>query len=168
MIDHPANPPATAKELAQAQAQFGAAAQELLAIHALHDGAELFRHDDECRFLVAAIDQWGELLQRAIQSAEKVTWQDDKDEIPPYLYSAIAFGMIPGDHARWLLITEGEHAGKIMHSDSDLMDESPRFDSMAQFMSALLQDPARVLNCGGHARYVVDGRERFAVRYREQ
>ena len=67
MIDHPANPPATAKELAQAQAQFGAAAQELLAIHALHDGAELFRHDDECRFLVASIDQWGELLQRAIQ-----------------------------------------------------------------------------------------------------
>lgn len=164
-VTHEANPPADPEEVAAMTARYGAAARDLLAMYELHDGAALFQQGSECGFYIAPIGEWGELLERAVDWAEDVTWQDEKEAIPPYLYSAIAFGMIPGDSERWLLITEGEHAGKIMLSDTDLIEESPRFASITEFMATLLDDAARVINCGGYVRYQVDGEERFAVRY---
>lgn len=166
-IDHAVYPPALPKLLKQLQEKYGPASSDLLAIHALHDGAELFRYAGECGFYLSPIAEWDENLQRAIDWAEDVTWQDDKDEIPKYLYSAIAFGYTPGDHERWLLITEGEHAGKIMLSDSDVPDDSPRFESLVEFFGTLIFDAARVLNCGGHTRYDFKGGELFPIRYLE-
>jgi len=165
-ITHEANPPADPQAVAALERKFGPVARDLLGLYRLHDGAALFRHGDEYGFYLAPINEWDEMLQGAIDWAEDVTWQDEKDEIPKYLYSAIAFGMIPGDSERWLLITEGEHAGGIMLSDTDLIEESVRFKSIGEFVAALIDDAARVLNCGGHVRYMVDGEERFAVRYR--
>lgn len=165
-ITHEAHPPADAATLAELRNKYGAAANDLLDLYAVHDGAALFQHGETCGFYMAPIAEWGELLERAVDWAEDVSWADDPESIPPYLYSAIAFGMIPGDSERWLLITEGEHAGRIMLSDSDLYEESPRFAGIAEFVAALHDDAARVLNCGGYVRYQVDGEERFAVRYR--
>jgi hypothetical protein len=73
--------------------------------------------------------------------------------------------MRPGASERWLLITAGEHAGKVMLSDTDLIEDSARFESITEFIATLLDDAARVINCGGYVRYKVDGEERFAVRY---
>jgi hypothetical protein len=73
--------------------------------------------------------------------------------------------MIPLDSERWLFITEGEHAGKILLSDTDLIEGTARVTSITEFMAALHDDAARVLNCGGYVRYLLDGEERFAVRY---
>ncbi len=164
-VTHEANPPADPEEIAAMTEKYGAAARDLLAMYELHDGAALFQQGSECGFHIAPIAEWGELLEHAVDWAEDVTWQDEKEAIPPYLYSAIAFGRIPGDSERWLLITEGEHTGKIMLSDTDLIDEIPRFESITEFMATLLDDAARVINCGGYVRYQVDGEERFAVRY---
>lgn len=73
--------------------------------------------------------------------------------------------MIPFDSERWLLITEGEHAGKILLSDTDVIVDEPRFESVRELMATLLHDAGRILGCGGHVRYVVDGDEVFPMRY---
>lgn len=52
--------------------------------------------------------------------------------------------MIRGDSERWLLITKGEHAG---NPATDLVEESPLFESITEFMAKLLDDAARVINC---------------------
>jgi hypothetical protein len=156
----------SAKLLKATTAHFGAAASEILSAYALHDGAELFVSEGECGFYLAPMAEWPVLLERAVEWAEKVTWNDEKDEIPKYLYSAIAFGLIPGDSERWLLVTEGPHAGTVMLSDTDLIEDEPRFASFGEFLAALLADAPRVLNSGGHVRYPApDGEELFPVRY---
>ena len=164
-VTHHANPPADAKTIAAMRAKYGDVARDLLAMYEKHDGANLFQHGEACGFQIAPIAEWDVLLGHAIDWAEDVTWADEHEEIPPYLYSAIAFGMIPYDSERWLFITEGEHAGKILLSDTDLIEGSVRFDSITEFMAALHDDAARVINCGGYVRYRVDGEEMFAVRY---
>jgi hypothetical protein len=164
-VTHNANPPADAPTIAAMLAKYGEVARDLLAAYEKHDGASLFQHGDTCGFYIAPIAEWGELHERAVEWAEEVTWGGEHEEIPPYFYSAIAFGMIPGDSERWLLITEGEHKGKIMLSDTDLIEDSTRFAGITEFMAALHDDAARVLNCGGYVRYLLDGEERFAVRY---
>ncbi len=165
-VRHAAYPPPSRKLVDEMARRFGPAARDLLSVYAVHDGAELFLVDGEPGFCLAPIAQWPELLERAVEWAEGVTWQDEKDEIPKYLYSAIAFGMIPGDSERWLLVTEGPHAGKVMLSDTDLIEGEPRFDSFADFVSTLLVDAARVLNSGGHVRYAGKGGEEiFPIRY---
>jgi hypothetical protein len=167
-IDHVANSPASPNALKNAKDKYGPIVNDLLAIHAVHDGAELFRYMGECGFYFVPIAEWDEYLARAVEWAEDVTWQDDKDEIPRHLYSAIAFGYQPGDSERWLLITEGDHAGKIMLSDSDLPEDTPRFESLAEFVGTLIFDAARVLNSGGYIRYQYKGDELFPIRYLEQ
>lgn len=164
-VSHEANPPAPAALLRAMADRHGEAARELLAMHARHDGAALFQHRDTCGFCLASIEEWDALRERAIDWAENVTWQGEHDEIPPMLYDAIAFGFIPGDSEVWLLITSGEHAGKVMLSDTDLIGDSPRFESIGEFVATLLDDAARIINCGGYVRYEVEGEERFAVRY---
>ncbi len=165
-LKHLVNPPAAPAALAQIEKKYGAVAREIVEVFAEHNGAELFMHNDECGFCVAPVEHWEKLLREAIEWAEDVTWQDDRDDIPPYLYSAIAFGFIPGDSERWLFITEGEHAGKVMLSDTDLTDDHPRFDSLAHFFAMLLTDAPRVLNSGGYVRYHIGNEELFPIAYR--
>ena len=54
---------------------------------------------------------------------------------------------------RWLLVTEGEHAGRIMLSDTDVIDGRPRFASLAHFLATLLEDTGRILSSGGYVSY---------------
>lgn len=164
-VRHVLNPPASASDLVNARDRFGPAAAELLSIYEIADGGQLFSREGECAFYFGAISEWDTLHSRAIEWAEGVTWQSEPEEIPAYLYSAIAFGMIPFDSERWLLITEGEHAGKILLSDTDVIEDEPRFESVREFMATLLHDAGRILGCGGHVRYVVDGDEVFPMRY---
>lgn len=151
-LAHPAAPPDT---LAALQTRYGAAAEGLLAMYAEHDGAQLFQYQGECGFYLVPTSEWAGELQHAIDWAEQVTWQDEKEEIPAYLYSAIPFGLTPGDSERWLLVTEGEHAGCVMLSDTDVMEDSPRFRSIEHFMSTLLTDSVRILASGGYVSYQV-------------
>jgi hypothetical protein len=167
-ITHVCGAPASKSALLTLTKRYGDAIKDLLDIYAIHDGAELFQYQGECGFYMAPIDQWDELLAQAVQWAEDVTWQEEKQDIPRYLYTAVAFGMIPGDSERWLLITEGKHAGTIMLSDTDLTEDEPRFESLTQFMSTLLNDTGRILNCGGHVRYEVKGEELFPIQYLAQ
>jgi hypothetical protein len=164
-VKHVVNPAAPATTIAKLKKRYGVAAKELLDLYAVHNGAELFKYKKECGFYLGPIEDWPELHSRATEWAEKVTWQDERDQIPKYLYSAIAFGAIPGDNERWLLITEGNHAGCVMLSDTDLIDETPRFETFGHFISALLNDTGRILNCGGQVRYLVKGEELFPIRY---
>lgn len=166
-VSHWLGGPANPASLVAAREQFGSIADELLSVYVLHDGAELFRFEGECGFCLAPMAAWEELLDHAVGWARDVTWQDDEDEIPPYLYSAIAFGLIPGDSERWLFITEGPHAGKIMLSNSDLIEDQARFDSLAHFFSAMVHDTGRVLGSGGYVRYEVAGEELFPIAYAE-
>jgi hypothetical protein len=165
-IKHAAYAAPSERLLAKAAEKFGPASREILEAYALHDGAELFLANGEPGFFLAPITQWPELLARAVEWAEGVTYHQEPEEIPKALYSAIAFGLIPGDSERWLLITEGEHAGKVMLSDSDLPEGDARFDSFGEFLACLLVDAPRILNCGGHVRYPGKrGQELFAIRY---
>jgi len=164
-IRHIVNSPAPTKLLSKLTKKYGPIVSDLLSIYAAHNGAELFQYKGECGFYLAPIEQWDNLHAQAVEWAESVTWQADKSDVPPYLYSAIAFGMIPGDSERWLFITEGQHAGKIMLSDADLIDDQPRFVGVAHFLSTLLNDVGRILNCGGYIRYAIGDTELFPIRY---
>lgn len=150
--------------LAELRRKHGTAADELLSVYQRSNGAELFQYEGESGFCLAPEREWPELLAQAIDWAETVTWQDANDEIPAYLYTAIAFGYIPGDSERWLLITEGQHAGKIMLSDTDLIDDQPRFESFSQFAATLVNDAGRVIGSGGHIRYLVGEDELYPIR----
>lgn len=157
-LRHVVAPPASSRNLDRIRSRHGSIVEELLSIHALHDGAELFVVDAEPGFVFAPIDQWEELTQEAIEWGS--IQFSDKCEIPAYLHSAIAFAEIPGDAAKWLLITEGPHAGKIMKAEDDLLNDRPRFDSIARLLAVLLADAKRVLS-GGHVRYG----DLFPIRY---
>ncbi|MCB1602378.1 MAG: hypothetical protein KDI60_18825 [Xanthomonadales bacterium] len=150
--------------VAELRRKHGTAADELLSVYQRHNGAELFQFEGESGFCLAPEREWPELLAQAIDWAETVTWQDATDEIPAYLYTAIAFGYIPGDSERWLLITEGQHAGKIMLSDTDLIEDQPRFESFSQFAATLLNDAGRVIGSGGYIRYLVGEDELYPIR----
>ena len=164
-VTHVAYSPAPASLLKSISGKYGAVADELLAVYAIHNGAELFMAEGEAGFCLVPIEHWGEMLAHAMEWAEDVTWQDEEEEIPSYLRSAIAFGLIPGDHERWILVTEGPHAGTVMLSDTDVIDDEPRFRTLADFFGTLLLDSARILNSGGHVRYGPDDQEVFPIRY---
>lgn len=165
-IEHEAESPAAAATLVALRKQYGEIAQPLLDVYACHDGAALFKYADEPGFYLAPVAEWDTLKRRAVEWAEEVTWQDEKDSIPSYLYTAIAFGMNPGDSELWLFITAGPHAGKILRSDTDLIEDSPRFESLAHFFAAALHDVGRVLNCSGHVSYTFDDTQLYPIRYR--
>lgn len=159
---------ASPQDLARVEKRYGPVVKELLDLYAAHDGADLFCHEGEPAFCMVPMAHWQELLDEAIGWAETVTWQFERDEIPSYLYSAIAFGYIPLDSEKWLFITEGEHAGKIMLSDTDLIEAQPRFASLGEFVATLLADTPRILNCGGYVRYLIDDENCFPVAYRPE
>jgi len=164
-VTHRANPPAPPDRIARLAERHGPAARDLLAMLAVHDGAELFVHGDTCGFVLVDSDAWDALRDEAIEWAQAVTWQDEPEAIPACLRSAIPFGKIPGDSESWLLVTEGEHAGCVMLSDTDMIEDRPRYASLAHFMAALREDSARILNCGGFVRYRLDGEECVALAY---
>ena len=152
-VKHEAQAGMGGTKVAALKKQYGAAATALLEVYAAHDGVALFVVNGEAAFHLVPTAQWAEHMVDVMSWAEDVTWQDDPDEIPAYLKSAIPFGHTPGDSERWLLITEGEHAGKVMLSDSDVCDEEPRFSSITEFMSTLIVDAERIVGCGGYVCY---------------
>lgn len=152
-VSHVLNPPASAKDLAKAHATFGIAAKNLLDIYALHNGGDLFKYRKTTGFVLVSMEHWAELHAHAVEWAE-MAW--DKEDIPAYFYSAIAFGKIPGDKDCWLLITEGKFAGTIMYSDTDSIDE-PSFKNIHDFFSNLLHNTGNILNIGAYVQYQVQG-----------
>ncbi len=164
-LKHIKNPPAKHKDLVRLEKKYGLFAKEILDVYALHNGAKLFEYENACGFYMASIEEWDDLRNDAITWAEEVTWQEDKDEIPAYLYSAIAFGMIPGDSERWLYITEGKHAGKVMLSDTDLIDDEPRFESLAHFFATLQNDAPKIIGSGGYVHYNVGDEHLCPIQY---
>jgi hypothetical protein len=158
-VEHRAGKPLSPKSLAALAQKYGAAARPLLDIYAKYDGLELFAVSSDATFYFLPVDAWAEHHGNVMSWATEVTWNDAIDEMPAYLRTAIAFGYIPGDYERWLLITEGEHAGKIMLSDSDAIEDEPRFESLAHFVAALIYDTERTLGSGGYISYSKDGSE---------
>ena len=157
-ISHRGHAPADHQRLTQLSRRYGASASALLELLSLHDGAALFIVDRVAALELLPSCAWPEHLQAVMEWAEQVTWADDNDEIPSYLSTAIPFAHTPGDSERWLLITEGAHASKIMLSDTDVLEDEPRFESLAEFMATLAVDPARILACGGHVCFDRHGR----------
>jgi len=156
-VTHQLGDPANPARIAALAEQYGAAAADLLAAYAAHDGAALFVQGREAGFHIAPIAEWPEHQDQVMQWAREVTWNQDPEELPDYLESAIPFGYIPGDYERWLLITRGQHAGTVMLSDTDSIDDQPRYASIGEFFAALILDTDRVLGCGGHVSYA-DGK----------
>jgi hypothetical protein len=158
-VMHHAGKPLPSQVLAGLAKKYGAAAKPLLDIYAKYDGLELFAVSPDATFYFLPVDSWAEHHDNVMSWATEVTWNDAPGEIPAYLRTAIAFGYIPGDYERWLLITEGEHAGKIMLSDTDVINDTPRFESLAHFAAALIHDIERTLGSGGYISYNRDGTE---------
>ena len=110
-------------------------------------------------FVARLLDQRGgaandaELCWDLREAARDVTWQDEPQDVPDWLESAIPFGCTPGDSERWLLPTRGPHAGRVLLSDTDVIDDSPRYASIGHFFAALLLDTRRTLGIGGFVNY---------------
>jgi hypothetical protein len=156
-VTHTAGRPLAAMRLASLRKQYGNAADDLLDIYAKYDGLALFATPSEAAIYIVPVSEWAEHHERVIDWCTQVTWSDALDEMPPYLHTAIAFGYTPGDAERWILITEGQHAGKIMLSDTDSIEDTPRFETIAHFVAALTQDIERTLGSGGYISYSEDG-----------
>lgn len=166
-VTHQFADPADPVRIAALRKQYGAPAAALLDAYALHDGAALYMVREEAGFHFLPIEAWAEHGEMVMDWARNVTWNDDPEELPPYLESAIAFGYTPGDSERWILITEGQWAGQVMLSDTDAIDDAPRFESIAAFFAALTLDIENVLGNGGFVSYV-DGKTDglyYPVRY---
>ncbi|MEQ1516110.1 MAG: hypothetical protein ABL931_06435 [Usitatibacteraceae bacterium] len=155
-VVHRAGGPAPANEVAALRKKLGSPADALLDIYAKFNGLELFATTAETALYFVSVEQWSEHHDAVMSWATEVTWGGEPEEIPDYLHTAIAFGYTPGDSERWLLITEGEHAGKIMLSDTDVIDDSPRFESIGHFVATLVLDMARVIGNGGYISYSKD------------
>jgi hypothetical protein len=155
-VAHTAGGPLATNKLASLGRQYGNAANDLLDIYAKYDGLALFATPAEAAIHILPVSAWAEHHARVMEWSTEVTWNDALDEMPPYLQTAIAFGYTPGDSERWILITEGQHAGKIMLSDTDSIEDTPRFDSIAHFVAALTQDVERTIGSGGYISYGKD------------
>ncbi len=156
-VKHIAQEPATAARIMELRAQYGTAAASLLDLLAAYDGAALFFTNNEAAFILLPSAEWPGHMADVMGWAQDVTWHDALEEIPTYLRTAIPFGYTPGDSERWLLITEGEHAGKVMLSDTDVIEDEPRFESLVEFMSTLIVDTKRIIGCGGYISYAKNG-----------
>jgi hypothetical protein len=126
-------------------AQYGAVSDALLNMYAAHDGAALFVEDDFVAISLLPIVQWLAQSKRVMAWAREVLWSSEPEDMPTYLQSAIPFCRRGEETWCWLLITEGRHAGKIMFFDEDVLDESPSFGSLQEFMATLILDPQRIL-----------------------
>jgi len=152
-VKHRSGGRADAKEIAALRRQYGRVAGELLDLYAEHDGCELFVANRKPGFRFVPIGAWSNHRQMVMDWATQVTWSQDPEELPAWLESAIPFGWIEGDSERWILVTEGPHAGRVMLSDTDVIDEEPRFQSVGEVVASLTVDTMRVLGCGGYLSY---------------
>jgi hypothetical protein len=156
-VMHEVAGPADAARIAALRKQYGAPADALLDAYALHDGAALYIVGDAPGFHFLPLSEWEAHADDVMSWAQNVTWSDEPDELPPYLETAIAFGYTPGDSERWILITEGPWAGQVMLSDTDAIEDAPRYASIAAFFAALTLDIENVLGNGGFVSYM-DGK----------
>ncbi len=161
-VVHRAQTPLAPKKVEQLRVRHGDAADALLAIYAAANGVEFFVAKNEPGFILLSVEDWKEGIGRVMSWARDVDFQDEPDEIPNYLEHAIPFGLIPGDARFWLLVTQGKHAGKVMLSGDDVLDDQPRYDSIGEFFAALMLDIPRVLGSGGYVSY---GHEEHEVSY---
>jgi len=156
-VTHQFAGPADPARIAALRKQYGAPADALLDAYALHDGAALYIAQEQVGFHFLPLSDWEAHADDVMSWAENVTWNGEPEELPPYLKSAIAFGYTPGDSERWILITEGQWAGQVMLSDTDAIEDEPRYASIAAFFAALALDIENVLGNGGFVSYM-DGK----------
>jgi hypothetical protein len=152
-VTHQLGDPPDAARIAELRARHGDAAADLLDVYAAHDGAALFVAGEEAGFYLVPLAQWPEHIECVMDWAREVTWGQEPEELPDYLESAIPFGYTPGDSERWILVTRGAHAGAVMLSDTDVIDDQQRYASIAEFLAALLLDTENVLGNGGYVSY---------------
>lgn len=152
-VVHRAQKPLTAKKIEQLRTQHGDAADALLDIYAVTNGVEFFVAKSEPGFVLLPLELWKESIDQVMLWARDIDFQGEPDRIPDYLERAIPFGLIPGDARYWLLITQGKHAGKVMLSGDDVLDDQPRYESIGEFFAALVLDIPRVLGSGGYVSY---------------
>ena len=152
-VAHELGGPADAAVIAAMRKRYGAAAADLLDLYAAHDGAALFIHAGEPGLYLVPIAQWPDHLENVMSWAREVTWNGEPEEMPDYLDSSIPLGFTPGDAERWILVTAGPHAGTVMLSDTDVIDDTPRFGSLREFLAAVLLDVEGVLGNGGYVCY---------------
>jgi len=156
-VTHRLGAPADPARIAGLKRQYGAPAHDLLDLYALHDGADLYIAQGNTGLQLLPIDQWAENAELVMHWAREVTWGAEPEELPAYLESAIAFGYTPYDSERWILVTEGPFAGCVMLSDTDTIEDKPRYPSLAAFLAALTLDIENVLGNGGFVSYL-DGK----------
>jgi hypothetical protein len=165
-VSHQVAGPADPARIAALREQYGAPADALLDAYALHDGAALYIVREEVGFHFLPLSDWEAHGDDVMNWAQNVTWNGEPEELPPYLESAIAFGYTPGDSERWILVTEGQWAGQVMLSDTDAIEDAPRFESIAAFFAALTLDIENVLGNGGFVSYVGEnGGNYYPLRY---
>ena len=152
-VTHQFGDPADTALLQRMRAPYGAVIDDLLAAYARHDGAALYVAGEEAGFHFLPIAQWAEHGENVMDWATNVTWGNDPEELPDYLESAIAFGFTPYDSERWILVTQGKWAGQVMLSDTDTIEDEPRFASIHAFFAALTLDLENVLGNGGFVSY---------------
>lgn len=152
-VQHRTHGPAKPKVIEGLRKQYGPAADELLDLYLRHDGCDLFIANGEPGFMFAPIADWPSHRERVMEWAREVTWADEPDEVPDYLESSIPFGWIDGDSERWLLVTRGPHAGRVMLSDTDVIEDEPRFQSIGEVLASLTLDTRRILGSGGYVSY---------------
>ena len=152
-VTHQFGDPADTALLQRMRAQYGAVIDDLLAAYARHDGAALYVAGEEAGFHFLPIAQWAEHGENVMDWATNVSWGNDPEELPDYLESAIAFGFTPYDSERWILVTQGKWAGQVMLSDTDTIEDEPRFASIHAFFAALTLDLENVLGNGGFVSY---------------
>jgi hypothetical protein len=116
-----------------------------------------------------------ELIPDGLWEAQRehvMTWVSmgmAEDEVPAWARSVIPFAALPGDAGRWVVVTEGPHAGAVMMAAGDIHEEHVRYRSLAHFIAALRLFPQEILGCGGYVRYTAPGSELalFPEGYRE-
>ena len=164
---HRSKAAANPARVANLRVQYGAAATALLDMIAVHDGGALFTVDGVAAFNFIPSADWAKQSAEVMSWATEVKWEHNSAAIPTCLNSAIPFGSGPEDLVRWLLITEGEHAGKVILAHGETIEDTPRMDSVAEFMATLIHDVESILGYGGYicfdkqAHYVHGGADSY-------
>jgi hypothetical protein len=155
-VSHKPGSKALAAKTIEHLSQYPAAAQ-LLAVYRAVNGADLFQVDvndwESAGFILLPDTMWHQARDEAIEWLTSVDYQDEPQQMPKWVRSAIAFGKIPGDASVWLLPIEGSLAGKVLLSNEDVPTHEARYESFDAFIAALRHQSETVLGCGGYVRY---------------
>mgnify|MGYP000846074349 CR=1 FL=1 len=133
------------------------AALQLLAVYCHTPGVALFCTDSDdhwtAGFIFLPPTQWEDASGEMVDWLTSVDFQDDPDELPAWVRSAIAFGKIPGDASYWMLPLEGPLAGHVLLSNDDVSAQTSRYPSFDQFVATLRVAPQAILGSGGYVSY---------------